>query len=156
MKFDNFNAVDNGFANLTGGSGSPNSLGVLPLQPLPNFTDLFAFETTPPSNIGLPTTAMMIGSQLQSVSNLKLVICMEYAGVQGSNPASDSQYATAKQQWFDRIRPVTIAFMRNAKTVTSVNYLINQFGIANSMISINPLGSYKPFRFRYFLAYLNI
>jgi hypothetical protein len=127
-------------------------------QPLPNFKDSFAFETPPPQNIGLPATTNISSSgglTLITPSNLKLVICMDYAGVQGSNPSSDSQYATARQQWLDRVRPATISFMRNAKTITSVNFLNSNFAMANSLISVNPLGNYKPFRFRYFLAHMN-
>lgn len=153
MKFDNFNAVDNGFANVSG--GTPIIFQNIPYQQLANFSDSFAFETQPPSNIGLPATATMIGSQLQSLSNLKLVICMDYAGVQGSNPASDLQYATARQQWLDRVRPATIAFMRNAKTITSVNFLNNQFATANGFIPRNPATNLPSFRFRYFLAYIS-
>jgi hypothetical protein len=157
MKYDNFNAVDNGFANLSG--GSPNSLGILPFQQLPNFSDSFAFETPPPQNIGLPATTNISSSGgltlITIPTNLKLVICMDYMGVQGSNPSSDSQYAKARQQWLDRVRPATLAFMRNAKTIANVNILNSNFAMANSLISVNPLGNYKPFRFRAFLAHMN-
>jgi hypothetical protein len=161
MKYDNFNAVDSGFANIIGTpigtmSGTMTISPTQPnYQPLPNFKDSFSFDTEPPANIGLPNMALVAMGVPTTSNFLKLIICMEYLGVQGSNPSSDLQYVTARQQWLDRVRPATISFMRNAKTITSVNFLNNQFATANGFIPRNPATNLPSFRFRYYLGYIN-
>ena len=155
MKFDNFQAVDNGFANISGGT-TPIDTNTIMWFGKNNFKDAYSFETPPPSNIGLPTpitqpnpfanTGIVTQNAILGSINdyLKLVIVMDE---NGSIPRTDAVRAIARGLWYNTIRPATQAFMRNAKTITSVNFLNNRFAEANAQIPN------AQFRFRYYLIY---
>lgn len=161
MKFDNFNAVDNGFANVSGGTltplPNPNPSVPSNYQIVENFVDVYSFDVAPPSNIGLPPIVNMPTPNAYGLAPiipdyfLKLVVRME-RGL-SATPQNPNNFILAKSLWFNQIRPSVIAFLRNAKTPTTVNFLNNKFAQANAQIPLMP-ENVRGFRFTYSLAYM--
>ncbi len=153
MKYDNFSAVDSGFANITGLVNQPSNY-----QIVENYVDVYSFDVAPPANIGLPPiintpipNAYGLSPAIPS-EFLRLVVRME-RGL-ASVPQNANNFTLAKSLWFNQIRPSVVAFMRNAKTPTTVNFLNNKFAQANAQIPLVLPDNIRGFRFTYSLAYM--